>query len=201
MRSTAKWILPVLIVLVAGLVVSVSAQKGKPAPTPVWSVTIDDGGDVFLPNHTLRTSSGVAVTGGYHVQNGCDGCQHSEFGVKVTGSTSTLDNRWIGFRNLVNESNTLQPSQYPQSCTYPPFVGGILQFPKGGDYPIVMLPDPTIPTDTRSCITEFFGTDTSGHQHPQYPYSWTVRTDYWAEEGISPRSLPHTGVNSTASRR
>jgi hypothetical protein len=51
MRSSAKWTLPVLIVSVACLVGSVSAQKGKPAPAPAtrWTLEIRGAGDLNVP--------------------------------------------------------------------------------------------------------------------------------------------------------
>ena len=119
MRSHAKLTLGASIAVCACLVVTVSAQKGKPAPAPtyVWSVTLGSvaGRDPIFASGELKRDA---------TANWWSNTTLRLIIPPILGSSSRSGSgdtsKWIGFRDLVPNSWTLETGLNP-ICQYPVF--------------------------------------------------------------------------------
>ena len=179
MRSSAKWILPVLMVLVTCLTVSVSAQKGKPAPPPpTWSVQIS-GANIYGPTEGLTGSDvvvlDVKVWGtpkNPRVIQPCNNC--TAFNIEVKTPWHGESGPFIGFAGVELAAGTNpagSPYEYitgAPTCTLPAFdESGVIR-PE--------LPGPTGP----GCLQAFLS-----HIHPQAPYNRVMLSVMTAGDALS----------------
>ena len=164
MRGSAR-LTPTLIAVVALLVASVSAQKGKPTPPPaptyVWTATLPASGmgyNVFGSGpYVSGTSPGgngsVRVSVTYYPPTK-KAAGRTEFVLGLSGVVDGVTNgTWVGFEDIVSEATDGVPA-----CGFPAFQEGDLI--------------PSSPAAfSQDCIVEFLSGLTTPHGHPQMPYS------------------------------
>ena len=126
MRDVRKLILGLLIGLCVCLTATVSAQKGKPAPTPsyVWEATLPtflEGFDVYAPEgFVFNSASGARVGAGYNPpdpKSTTPAGLLGQSGFSIRLDDPAPDYGFIAFRNFTTKVAPV--SQGP--CLYPQF--------------------------------------------------------------------------------
>jgi hypothetical protein len=156
MRNSGKWIAVVLILFVAGLVGTVSAQKGKPTPPPtptyVWEIslpTVNDLADIYGPGIPFNAASGASIDVSVNPPDPKSGYVGASF-----FQVDATDGAWLAFRNF----KVAIPAAPFGPCVYPLF-----------DSEGFMTAGTSAPA-SGSCVVDFLSAGGIGHKHPSGTY-------------------------------
>ena len=152
MRSVGRLTSIILVAVVAGLVVSVSAQKGKPAPTYKWAVTFESG-EIFGPPGQL-SGAGTNVVVQY---NQPSAGAYSRFFAMVGPSPD--HSKYIGFQGITAEA-------LPAQWVLEPGLSWIFHYPQVYNTDgFALTPDPPAYDNSPGGLLTFLN-----HKHPSGPY-------------------------------